>query len=85
VEDLLDPDPETHYPTLVAAKGACPPEDCGGPWGYADLKAILADPDDERHQEMLEWLDLEDASEFDPATAPSEDIDYELALTGAGR
>jgi len=82
VEDLLDPDPDTHYPILVAAKGACPPEDCGGTWGYADLKEILADPNDERHQEMLEWLGLENASEFDPATVPSENIDYELALTG---
>jgi hypothetical protein len=85
VEDVLDPGPDTHYPTLVLAKGACPPEDCGGPWGYSDLKAILADPNDEQHQEMLEWLGLENASEFDPATAPSENIDYELALTGASR
>jgi pRiA4b ORF-3-like protein len=85
VEDLLDPDPDTHYPILTAAKGACPPEDCGGTWGYADLKAILADPNDERHQEMLEWLGLENASEFDPAAVPSENIDYELALTGASR
>ena len=85
VEDLLDPDPDTHYPTLVAAKGACPPEDCGGTWGYADLKAILANPNDEQHQEMLEWLGLENASAFDPATAPSENIDYELALTGPSR
>ena len=38
VEDLLDADPDTHYPVLVAAKGACPPEDCGGPWGYANLR-----------------------------------------------
>ena len=32
VEDLLDPDPDpgTQYPILVTAKGACPPEDCGG-------------------------------------------------------
>ena len=82
VEDLLDPDPDILYPTLVAAKGACPPEDCGGTWGYADLKAILANPNDEQHQEMLEWLGLENASEFDPATTPSENIDYELALTG---
>jgi len=54
-------------------------------WGYADLKATLANPNDEQHQEMLEWLGLENASEFDPATAPSENIDYELALTGASR
>jgi hypothetical protein len=66
VEELLDADPEVRYPVLVAAKGACPPEDCGGPWGYAELKEILADPAHERHQEMLDWLGLADASAFDP-------------------
>ncbi len=85
VEDLLDPDPETHYPTLVASKGACPPEDCGGTWGYANLKATLADPSHDEHQHMLEWLGLTDASEFDPTAVPTEDIDYELALSGASR
>jgi hypothetical protein len=85
VEDLLDPDPETHYPTLVASKGACPPEDCGGTWGYANLKAILADPNHDEHQDMLEWLGLTDASDFDPTAVPTEDIAYELALSGASR
>ena len=85
VEDLLDPDPENHYPILVASKGACPPEDCGGTWGYANLKAILADPSHDEHQDMLEWLDLTNASEFDPTAVPTEDIDYELALSGASR
>lgn len=66
VEELLDADPEVRYPVLVAAKGACPPEDCGGSWGYAELKEILADPAHERHQEMLDWLGLDDASAFDP-------------------
>jgi hypothetical protein len=85
VEDLLDPDPETHYPILVASKGACPPEDCDGTWGYANLKAILADPSHDEHQDMLEWLGLTDASEFNPTAVPTEDIDYELALSGASR
>ncbi|MCA1698086.1 MAG: plasmid pRiA4b ORF-3 family protein [Actinobacteria bacterium] len=76
VEDLLDADPDTHYPVLVAVKGARPPEDCGGPWGYANL---------DEHQEMLEWLGLDNASEFDPAAVATEDIDYELALSGASR
>jgi hypothetical protein len=85
VEDLLDADPDTHYPVLVAAKGACPPEDCGGRWGYANLREILAHPDHDEHQEMLEWLGVDNASEFDPAAVTTEDIDYELALTGASR
>jgi len=70
VEELLDADPEVKYPVLVAAKGACPPEDCGGRWGYVELKEILADPAHERHQEMLEWLGLDDASAFDPGRSP---------------
>ncbi len=85
IEDLLDADPDTHYPVLVAAKGACPPEDCGGPWGYADLKDILADPGHEQHQEMLDWLGLDDSSEFNPNAIPTDHIEYELALNGASR
>jgi Plasmid pRiA4b ORF-3-like protein len=85
VEELLDGDPEIHYPVLVAAKGACPPEDCGGPWGYAELTEILADPTHEQHQEMLDWLGLKDASAFDPSAVAADEIEEELALSGAGR
>jgi hypothetical protein len=85
VEELLDPDPTTHYPALTAAKGACPPEDCGGPWGYANLKEILADPNHNEHQEMLDWLGLANASEFDPAAIATDNIEEELALSGASR
>jgi Plasmid pRiA4b ORF-3-like protein len=83
VEELLDPDPDIHYPILVASKGACPPEDCGGTWGYANLKETLADPSHAEHQDMLESLGINDASEFDPTAVPTDDIDYELALSGA--
>jgi hypothetical protein len=85
VEDLLDPAPDTHYPILVAAKGACPAEDCGGKWGYADLKAILADPSDEQHQEKLEWLGLDNPTEFNPSTIATDQLERELALNSAIR
>jgi hypothetical protein len=85
VEDLLDADSETHYPALVAAKGACPPEDCGGPWGYADLKAILAEPSHEQHQEMLDWLGLDNTTTFDPNAVTIDQIEEEVALNGASR
>jgi hypothetical protein len=81
VEQLHDPDPETRYPALIAAKGACPPEDCGGVWGYANLKEALADPSHEEHQEMLEWLGLDNANEFDPTTVTTDNLQKELALT----
>jgi hypothetical protein len=44
LEKRLDPDPEAQIPACLAGKGACPPEDCGGPWGYADLKETLTIP-----------------------------------------
>lgn len=83
VEDLLDLDPAADYPVLVAAQGACPPEDCGGPWGYADLKEILADPSHEQHREMLDWLGLDDASGFDPSAVATDRIEMERAPADA--
>jgi hypothetical protein len=85
VEDLLDADRHVHYPVLVAAKGACPPEDCGGPRGYTDLKAILADRRHEQHQEMLDWLGLDSGSAFDPNAVTTDQLDHEVALNGASR
>jgi hypothetical protein len=70
LEKVLPPDAGTDaaaVPVCLAGKGACPPEDCGGAWGYANLKETLADPSDEEHEEMREWLGLEDPSAFDPA------------------
>ncbi|HUO74578.1 MAG TPA: plasmid pRiA4b ORF-3 family protein [Solirubrobacteraceae bacterium] len=38
LEKVLDPDASGGRPALLTGKGARPPEDCGGPWGYAELK-----------------------------------------------
>jgi Plasmid pRiA4b ORF-3-like protein len=35
---------------------ACPPEDCGGTYGYADLVDAITDPSHERHRELLDWV-----------------------------
>jgi hypothetical protein len=40
----------------VDGEGACPPEDCGGPQGYADLLVTLADPAHPDHQKMTAWV-----------------------------
>ena len=41
---------------LNKGKGACPPEDCGGVWGYANLIQIMADPKHPEYEEWKEWL-----------------------------
>jgi hypothetical protein len=54
----------------LAGARACPPEDCGGPWGYADFLAALADPTHERHEELTEWMGSSfDPEAFDPKAA----------------
>ena len=62
-------DPEVSYPQCVDGKRACPPEDCGGTWGYVDLVAAISDKKHERHEEMLEWIGEFDPEEFDPKKA----------------
>jgi Plasmid pRiA4b ORF-3-like protein len=45
---------------------ACPPEDCGGIWGYADLLKILGKPKHPEHKTMKEWIGGSfDAEAFD--------------------
>jgi hypothetical protein len=41
---------------------ACPPEDCGGVWGYEDLLKIIRNSKHEEYESMMEWL----GSKFDP-------------------
>lgn len=38
IEDCLEPEPARFYPVCIAGDNACPPEDCGGPEGYADRR-----------------------------------------------
>ncbi len=35
---------------------ARPPEDVGVPWGYDEFLKAIADPEHERHTELLEWF-----------------------------
>lgn len=83
LEKVLGADPEQLYPTCVTGKGACPPEDCGSVWGYARLREVLADPSDEEHASMLEWLELESASDFDAAAFESDAVNELLGHLSA--
>ena len=48
-------------PKVTAGNGACPPEDCGGIWGYnALLEAAAKAQPSQEEQEQLEWYGMED-------------------------
>lgn len=70
VEKVLTAEKETHYPACLKAKRACPPEDCGGTWGYQELLEAIKDPDHPEHALRLEWL----GSSFDPEEADLDEI-----------
>jgi len=55
----------TKFPMCLEGERACPPEDCGGPWGFADYLEALADPKHEQYEELLEWRGPFDAEAFD--------------------
>lgn len=62
LEKILPFDPETALPLCIKAKGACPPEDVGGIWGYYNFLEALNDPDHPEHEDYKEWI----GGDFDP-------------------
>jgi pRiA4b ORF-3-like protein len=64
------------YPTCVAGARNCPPEDCGGCWGYEHLLEVLADPTHPEHAEQIEWID----EDFDPNEFSIENANVMLAV-----
>lgn len=73
LEDIIDE--KKLKASCIDGKGACPPEDCGGPYGYEHLKEILADPEHPEYAEYREWLMLEEGEEWDPQAFTKDDIE----------
>lgn len=64
--EQIDHDTDLNHPVCLAGKGACPPEDCGGPWGYEELK-------EEMDKDEINEFDLEEVNEeLESITAGSE-------------
>ncbi len=74
VEKILPAASAGKDPICLAGKRACPPEDCGGPWGYTELLEALRDPHHERHEELTEWA----GSDFDPEAFSLQDVNARL-------
>ncbi len=75
VEKVLEADAKVKYPRCVDGSRACPPEDCGGAWGYGDFLNAIQNPSHESHEEMLEWI----GGEFDPEKFDLAAVNKELA------
>lgn len=67
-------DSARRLPFCADGKRACPPEDVGGPWGYANYLEAIGDPSHEEHEDMLEW-----GGDFDPEEFDLKQVNRELA------
>jgi hypothetical protein len=67
VEKILPPDAAAARTALcLDGARACPPEDCGGIWGYENLLRALQDRKHPDHKHLKEWLGRDfDAETFD--------------------
>jgi hypothetical protein len=74
LDRVVDPEPGVLYPRLIEVRGRCPPEDCGGPWGYAELLDAIKDPKHERHSDLTEWI----GDDFDPEADGAEWLTAEV-------
>jgi hypothetical protein len=74
IEKVFPREPGVRYPRCTGGARACPPEDCGGPWGYQRVLEVLADPKNEEYEEMLEWL----GGEFDSEGFDLDDVNEGL-------
>ena len=75
LEKILHFDETVKTPICIKGKLTCPPEDCGGIYGYYDLLKTLADPKHPGHEDMLDWL----GGEFDPEAFSIEEVHELLA------
>lgn len=73
IEKRVTIEPGTTVPACTGGRRACPPEDCGGPWGYQDLVAALAG-DTSATDARLDYV----GPNFDPAAFRPDDFAFNL-------
>jgi len=64
LEAIVLPEPERFYPRCIGGARNGPPEDAGGPHGYANYIEALAEPEHEEHEDMLAWRGPFNPEEF---------------------
>jgi hypothetical protein len=73
LEEILAGD-ECFQRTCVAGARNCPPEDCGGQYGFAELLGAFQDRSHPEHSSAREWL----GERFDPEQFSAAEINRKL-------
>ncbi|NCS32714.1 plasmid pRiA4b ORF-3 family protein [bacterium] len=63
-EGTFKAEKNTTYPQCITGKGATPPEDTGGVWGFQDKLKIIKNSKHPEYKECREWFGLEEDEEY---------------------
>jgi hypothetical protein len=69
LEKVTESEPGIRYPRCIDGERACPPEDVGGVYGFADYVEAITNPNHSEHDNYLESYGPFDPAEFDAAKA----------------
>jgi len=69
LEKVTESEPGAKYPRCIDGARACPPEDVGGVYGFADYVAAITNPNHREYGDLLEWNGPFDPAQFDAAKA----------------
>ena len=78
VEKILPADKTSPKAVCLKGKLACPPEDCGGVWGYEEILEMLQNPQQPDTAERLKWLNHQYEDGYTPAYFSVEEVNQEL-------
>ncbi len=63
----------------LSGKGACPPEDCGGIYGYEEMKDVIATkPESEEADEYREWIGMDEGEAWDAGVFNIDEVNMYL-------
>ena len=69
LEKVTESEPGAKYPRCIDGERACPPEDVGGVYGFADYVAAITNQNHSEHDELRKWNGPFDPTQFDAAKA----------------
>ncbi len=75
-ERVTAPLPEVSYPQFLGGERRCPPEDCGGPFGYGEFLRKISSKNRKTREGALDWY----GGPYDP-----DDISERNVIAGLGR
>jgi len=73
-EKTMPLEQDKYYPVCIKGKLNCPPEDCGGLYGYYNLLEIISNKKHPEYKEMIEWM----GGRFDPNEFEIDDVNVDL-------